>query len=59
MNEAGGGTLVKGITFIISGQAVVIKGIGRFSAHYLAVSFEELYPYAAGDVSLCALHIGS
>jgi len=58
MDETGGGTLVEGIAFIVSSQAVVIKGVGRLSTYYLAVTFEELYPYDASDVSLCACHIG-
>ena len=58
MDETGGGTLVESIALIVSSQAVVIKGVGRLSTHYVAVTFEELYPYGAGDVPLCAFHIG-
>ena len=58
VDEAGRGTLVEGIALIVSSQAVIVKGVGRFSTHYLAVTFEELYPYGAGDVPLRAFHIG-
>ena len=58
VDKAGGSTLVEGIAFVVSSQAVVIKGIGRLSTNYLAVTFEEFYPYDAGDVPLCAFYIG-
>ena len=59
MNEAGGGALVKDIAFVIGGQAVVVKGVRRFSAYYLAIAFGKFYPHRASDISLCAFHIGS
>ena len=58
MDKTGGGTLIEGIALIISSQAVIVKGVGRLSTHYLAVTFEKLYPNSAGDIPLCAFYIG-
>jgi len=58
VDEAGRGAVVEGIPLVVSSQTVVVEGIGRLSAHYLAVAFEELYPYSAGDISLRTCYIG-
>jgi hypothetical protein len=49
--------VVEGISLIVSSQAVIVEGIGRFPTDYLAVTFEELHPYGAGDLLLRAFHI--
>jgi len=59
MDEAGRGALVKGVTFIISSQAVIIKGIRRFSAYHLAIALVKLNLYLSGNISLGTIHIGS
>ena len=59
MDEARRGTLVEGVTFIISSQAVIIKGIRRFSAYHLAIAFVKLNLYFSGNISLGAIHISS
>ena len=58
MDEAGGGAMVEDIPLIVGSETVIVKGIGRLSAHYLAVAFEELHPYGAGDISLRTCYIG-
>jgi len=42
MDEARRSTLVEDIALVIGSQAVIVKGVRRFSAHYLAVTFEKL-----------------
>jgi len=57
MNEARGGALVEGITFIISSQTIIVQGVRRFPACYVAVAFEKLDSYLTGNISLGAPYI--
>ena len=57
MDEAGGGALVKGIAFIIGSQAIIVEGVRRFSACYVAIALIKFNLYFTSNIFLGTIHI--